>query len=138
MGIGQASPTPTITLSIVLSLIGICIALWALIVAIVNVRLSRFPHVRLKLHLYHGQSIDAPQPDSYMDVEVESWGLPIYDLTLYLCAKYERGEAGSSEIKVGLKRVGTCPNPMNAGQVAKFQIRAGWMKNDPMMTTRTL
>jgi hypothetical protein len=104
---------------ILLSGISICIAIAAFTVALRNFRLSRFPHVRLVFDIHYGASIENPKGDHFFFVEVESWGLPIYDTKVVLEADYRLGfhpEIGRYSVE--LSPVGTRPNPMNAGQVA--------------------
>src|SRR4051794_37931981 len=62
--------------------ISICIPLLALTVAIINLRLSRFPHVRAKFRSSTSTNVNrAPGVDeSRFEAEVESWGLPIWDM----------------------------------------------------------
>lgn len=109
-------------LPIVLSSLGICIAIGAFAVAFLNFRLSRFPSARVNVNTYSRQSKQHDVFDHFFDVEVESRGLPIYDMKVYLEADYRGPFCKQLGLyKIPLISVGTLPNPMNAGQVAKFR-----------------
>src|SRR5260221_467256 len=102
---------------LVLSCLSISIAVCAFLVGYRNFRLSRFPHARIVPDCFHRQSIKGP-PDHYLEVEIESWGLPIYDLKVVLEVDF----AENRRVNFRLAALGTVPNPTNAGQVVKFQL----------------
>jgi hypothetical protein len=110
------------TIPVALSLLSLTVAICAFGVAATNFYLSRFQHVRCKFATTAFRSADSEQLETRFEVEVESWGLPIWDLKVVLEAEY-RCEFGVSAYKTTLQLapVGTLPNPMNAGQVAKFR-----------------
>ena len=102
-----------------ISCLSVCIAIAAFVVAFWNFRLSRFPHVRLRVHCHYSMNERAPKGDYFLDVEVENWGLPIYDLKVAIEAEYMPGEAPWAHFSAGLDSIGTLPNPVNPGQVGR-------------------
>jgi hypothetical protein len=112
--------------SVGLATLSICIAVAAFSVAFRNFRLSRYPHVRLVFNIYYSKGIENPQGAYNFDVEVESWGLPIWDVKVMLVADHSMGyEPPNGTSAIELVPVGTLQNPMNAGQVVKFRTTAG-------------
>lgn len=106
---------------IALASLSICIALAAFTVAFLNFRLSRFPHVRLTFRVYAQGGPEGV--GTFFDVEVDSWGLPIWDMKVRLEGDY-RGDycRELGQYAVEFEPVGSIPNPMNPGQVAKFRL----------------
>jgi hypothetical protein len=104
-----------------MALISMIIALCALSVTFCNVYLSRFPHVSVKFLSAYESGPEFPYGESMFIMEVESWGLPIWDMKVYLEIESGDGIAGYGRSKIQPETLGTLPNPMNAGQVAKFR-----------------
>lgn len=115
-----AQPSPW--LPITLSLLSICIAIAAFTVAFRNLYLSRYPHVRTRIETYHTNDKEYPNGETLFDVEVESYGLPIWDMRVVLQADYQEALPHIGMLKLEVEPVGSRPNPMNPGQVAKFRL----------------
>jgi hypothetical protein len=125
------------------TLIGVTISVIAVTVALLNLRLSRFPHVRVRMKVFQESFVridlrttklpyTAPKGNVIFEVEVISLGLPIYEMTVTLEAWWQefnvpmqgdekRHQGGRLILK--LAPVGTVSQPMNAGQSAKFRAR---------------
>jgi hypothetical protein len=122
-----------VTIPVALSCLSICIALLALSVAAANFRLSRFPHARFFPNVFSRVDGSSAKSSMWFEVEVESWGLPIWDAKLMLEGQYLEGE-GPGRFSVQFQPVGTIPQPMNAGQVGKWRLNAKEI-DDPHMTS---
>jgi hypothetical protein len=107
---------------VAVSLLSLTVAICAFSIAARNFYLSRFQHVRCTFATGMTQMTGSDESNTHFDVEVESWGLPIWDMKVVLEAEY-RCEFGVPVYTTTLQLapVGTLPNPMNAGQVAKFR-----------------
>lgn len=113
-----------VLLPFVLSSLSICIAVAAFTVGFLNFRLSRFPHVRAIVNCatVTDHELTPPKTETRLEIEVESWGLPIWDMYAKLEGLYQRGEASMGLLQVVMPPVGNRPQPMAPGQVAKFRV----------------
>lgn len=120
----QHTSSPS-ALPVALSCVSICIAIAAFTVAYRNFRLSRFPHARFF------PKVSSNDEGTYFEVEIESWGLPIWDAVLYLEGQYEQGE-GPGRLQMQFRPNGAIPQPMNAGQVGKWKLEASTIDSGGM------
>jgi hypothetical protein len=112
-----------LTLPVALSMLSIVIAICAFSVAARNFYLSRFQHVRCFFGTHMTSDAEFPNGELIFTCEVESWGLPVWDMKVVLEVAY-RGRYGVQfgQVNTTLEPVGSLPNPLNAGQVAKFRL----------------
>jgi hypothetical protein len=126
-----------ITLPVTLSVLSLVVAICAFSVAARNFYLTRFQHVRCVIDSSMISDAEFPQGEMILTVEVESWGLPVWDTKVALEVLYEGDGAGIGKYACVFQPVGSLPNPLNAGQVAKFRLTRTRFRQGFAMAHRT-
>lgn len=117
------------TIPIALSSLSLTVAICAFSVAARNFYLSRYQHVRGVFQAYKYTDAESGNFEFFFDVEIESWGLPVWDMKVKLEMFYNNEFGVDTELyTLELQAIGSLPNPMNAGQVAKFRAMRGELK----------